>query len=140
MTAIFLDRGFQPLPPSLARESVYLGKVVTGVWMGFEVLQISQSIRNGFKGSIRFRQDSQQVLAGNRPVGGMHQLPPPLYRFLYLTLGFGVLHEAVDEPIDLALYRLIRYRDFLPHISRIAPCITLLHGDGQTPALICGHL
>ena len=74
----------------------------------FEVLQVGKATANCFQRGIRLGQNQEQVLAGNRPVRRVNQLPPALDRLLHVAGILGVFHQSVNETVHLALHRLIR--------------------------------
>ena len=76
--------------------------------VNLEILQIGQAIGNGFQRRIGLRKNGEEVFPRNGTIRRMNQLPPPFYRLLHFILGLGILDEAINEPVHLALNCLIR--------------------------------
>jgi len=94
--------------PGILVDRMQSRKMLCRRLVDFKVLQLGEAVRNGGQRCVRFGQNTEQILAGNRTICRVNQFPPALYRFLHLTLGFGVFDQTINQTVNFAFYRLIR--------------------------------
>ena len=74
-----------------------------------------QAFLNSVESQRRAFQDEEEILLSDGVIGGMNEIPPTANGLLNLGLGFFAHNQGIDQPVDLALDRLIRDRNFLRH-------------------------
>jgi hypothetical protein len=75
-----------------------------------------EAFLDGVDSQVRVLENGKQVLLSDRPVGGMYEIPPPTDGLLDVSLRFFTNNQGINQPVNLALYRLIRHRHFLGHV------------------------
>jgi hypothetical protein len=79
------------------------------------VRRFDQAFLNSVESQRRAFQDEEEILSSDGVIGGMNEVPPAADGLLDLGLGFFAYNQGIDQPVDLALDRLIRDRNFLRH-------------------------
>jgi hypothetical protein len=74
-----------------------------------------QAFLNSVESQARAFQYEEEIFLSDGVIGGMNEVPPAADGLLDLGLGFVAHNQGIDQPVDLALNRLIRDRNFLRH-------------------------